>query len=246
MLAQVCSASPVPFEEAIQSLDRPADDDPPGEKRGYGTRMANALSEVVGRELLNKGLPSCRPDPISGEAGERRFAGGIGAKKVDVSFATEEAGLILGISLKGIYFPDISRLRMDGTIYFAKNLTNRKGDLLAESTTLHKRFPYAVLGGLFLMDRRAADDDTPGRLSTYRRAHQMLSSFADRDSHTDADEKYESLAVGIFDTQPSYELAWAGEPDDPITFDDYLDTLLHRVAEYNPDHFEWTGERIVT
>ncbi|MEZ5587760.1 MAG: hypothetical protein R3E46_11880 [Sedimenticolaceae bacterium] len=34
------------------------------------------------------------------------MAGGIGAKKVDVTWATEEGGLLLGISIKTINFRD--------------------------------------------------------------------------------------------------------------------------------------------
>lgn len=236
----------MPLEEAIDAVARPADDGPSGQKRAYGTKLARELAGSVGRRLYELGVPDPRPNPVTDQTGERRFAGGIGAKKVDVSMATEEAGLILGISLKGIYFPDITRLRRGGTEYFAKNLTNRKGDLLAEATTLHKRFPYAVLGGLFLLDRRAGDDDTEGRLSTYSRAHQMFKAFVGRDSPGEPDENFEALAIGLFDTTPSYEIAWAGEPENPITLDEYLETLLVRVAEYNSDHFEWDGERLLS
>ena len=77
-----------------------------------------------------------------------RAAGGIGAKKVDVTWATEEGGLLLGISIKGINFRDRRSKN------FQKNLTNRRGDMLFEAVTLHRRFPYAVLGGLFSSTRR--------------------------------------------------------------------------------------------
>src|SRR3546814_5928739 len=73
---------------------------------------------------------------------ERRMAGGIGAKKVDVTWATEESGLLLGISIKTINFRDVR------TRNFQKSLTNRRGDMLIEAVTLHRRFPYAVLAGL--------------------------------------------------------------------------------------------------
>ena len=99
--------------------------------------------------------------------GERQFAGGIGNKKVDVSYASAEDGLILGVSVKSICSRD------PRTGNFQKNLTNRRGDLLAEGTTLHQRFPYAVLGGLFLLDERAAEDNTDRRFSTFQTAHEI-------------------------------------------------------------------------
>ena len=51
---------------------------------------------------------------------------------------------MLALSVKSINFRD-RRSRN-----FQKNLTNRRGDMLFESVTLHRRFPYAVLGGLLL------------------------------------------------------------------------------------------------
>ena len=68
------------------------------------------------------------------------MAGGIGAKKVDVTWATEEGGLLLGVSIKTINFRD----RKTGN--FQKNLTNRRGDMLFEAVTLHRRFPLCRVG----------------------------------------------------------------------------------------------------
>src|SRR3546814_5010367 len=69
-------------------------------------------------------LPICE---VGLSGAERRLAGGIGAKKVDVTWATEESGLILAVSVKTILFKD-SR-----TQNFQKNLTNRRADLLNRS-----------------------------------------------------------------------------------------------------------------
>lgn len=93
------------------------------------------------------------------------MSGGIGAKKVDVTWATEESGLLLGISIKSINFRD-SRSKN-----FQKNLTNRRGDMLFEAVTLHRRFPYAVLGGLFFLDSAAESDATTKRRSTFINTH---------------------------------------------------------------------------
>ena len=97
------------------------------------------------------------------------MTGGIGAKKVDVTWATEEGGLLLGISIKGINFRD------GRSKNFRKNLTNRRGDMLFEAVTLHRRFPYAVLGGLFFLDHEAKYDATARRRSTFVNAHARFS-----------------------------------------------------------------------
>jgi hypothetical protein len=60
--------------------------------------------------------------------------------------STEESGHLLAISVKPINFVDLR------TKNFQKNLTNRRGDMLFESITLHRRFPYAVLAGFLILD----------------------------------------------------------------------------------------------
>ena len=133
LVAAIQAAGPKPPQTATRT-----------QKKNYAERLSNEVAKVLAERLRAHGVKGCQPDPMQGR--ERQFAGGIGAKKVDVSFATEVDGLILGISVKSISFPDKK------TMNYQKNLTNRRGDLLAEATTLHQRFPYAVLGGLFLFD----------------------------------------------------------------------------------------------
>ncbi|MHB8605040.1 MAG: hypothetical protein ACYDCK_07250 [Thermoplasmatota archaeon] len=233
------------LDAALKAVPRPRDDAPQGEKTAYGTHLAKQMAIALSSQLREMGVADCRPDPATGKGSERSFAGGIGAKQVDVSLATEEIGLVLGMSIKGIYFPDATRLREDGKTYFAKNLVNRKGDMLAEATTLHKRFPFAVLGGLFFFDKRAAHDSATGKRSTYLRAHRGFKQFSSRLSHADAEEKYEYFALGLCDAT-SYEMSWVGEPTKPITLQQYLTAILQRVAEVNSDHFDFDGKALVS
>ena len=241
--ADSCGSIPLPLRRALAAVPRPLDAAVQGEKTAYGTHLAKQMAMVLSGELTSMGVPDCRPNPTSGSGAERSFAGGIGSKQVDVSYATEEIGLVMGISIKGIYFPDATRLKKDGHTYFAKNLVNRKGDMLAEATTLHKRFPYAVLGGLFFFDRRAASDNRSAKRSTYDRCHRAFKPFANRLSHADADEKYECFALGLCDAT-SYELSWVGDPTKSITLNQFLATILQRVAEVNSDHFDFDGTKL--
>jgi len=126
--------------------------------------MSASLAVALGQELRARGMREVRPaEP--GELGlsgaERRLAGGIGAKKVDVSWATEESGLMLAVSIKTISFKDARSAN------FQKNLINRRGDMLIEAVTLHRRFPYAVLVGLLFLDKEAEKDATERRRSTF-------------------------------------------------------------------------------
>ena len=83
--------------------------------------------------------------PLRDGTTEKEFQGGLGPKRVDVSFSDEQHGLLLGVSIKSICFTP-----------FGKNLKNRFSDLCTEAVTLHIRFPYSVLSGLFAMPVSAA------------------------------------------------------------------------------------------
>ncbi|MEM6942135.1 MAG: hypothetical protein AAF416_17025 [Pseudomonadota bacterium] len=166
------------------------------------------------------------------------MAGGIGAKKVDVTWATEEAGLIIGISIKTINFRD-SR-----TKNFQKNLTNRRGDMLFEAVTLHRRFPYAVLGGLFFLDQGAATDGTDRRRSTFLNAHTRLRLFTGRDDPGGRDEQYERLYIVLLDASSghaNFAAYLVGEPDKPVPVSDALDDLLQVTAIRNPDFYDYAN-----
>ena len=230
----------MPLNAAIKAAgSRPPDTASRSEKKNYAERLSNRVALALAARLRELGVQHCQPDPAGGR--ERQFAGGIGAKRVDVSFATEEDGLILGISLKSISFPDVR------TRNYQKNLTNRRGDLLAEATTLHQRFPYAVLGGLFLFDEGAARDGTGRRASTVLTAHEYFRAFDRRASQTNAVEKFESLGIVLYRTvKPiSYHYFEVGQPDTSVSLDTFLQRLLDRVAVRNPDRFRLTEGRIV-
>ena len=233
----------MPFSAALAKVPRPDDDAPQGAKTAYATKLAKQVALALSQELRKRGVDECQPDPITGKGGERRMAGGIGAKKVDVSLARDDMGLVFAVSMKGIYFPDATLLKEKGKAYFAKNLVNRKGDMLAEATTLHKRFPYAVLGGIFLFDERAARDSLSGK-ATYMRAHDALAAFSGRESHADADERIEALALGLIAPNGKVRLAWVGHDEKEISVAQFIDRLLQLVAYRNADHFEYSGGQL--
>lgn len=225
---------------------RPADDASQSDKKRYSEQVSAAIAIAIARELRDRGLADARPFPSGGSdrsGAERRMAGGIGAKKVDVTWATEESGLLLAISIKSINFRD----RKTGN--FQKNLTNRRGDMLIEAVTLHRRFPYAVLAGFFFFDQGAELDGTATRRSTLENAHPRLKLFTGRADPAGRDEQFERLYVALMEASPervSLQAYEVGRPHETVPLERIIKDLIGLVAERNPDFYEIEGERLVS
>ena len=208
------------------------------DKKRYSELMSQAIAYAFAEELRQRGLEGALP-AVPGELGasgaEKRISGGIGAKKVDVSWATDESGLMLGMSIKTINWKD------KRTGNYQKNLTNRRGDLLVEATTLHRRFPFAVLAGWLFLDAGAATDATPLRRSTLDNAHPRLRLFTGRREPHGRDEQFETLLVCLVQATPfnasvtTYE---AGRPDEQLELEKVFDSIIEVVAERNFDFYE--------
>jgi hypothetical protein len=218
--------------------DKPSDTANQTVKKRYSEQVSHAVAGAIAEELRERGLKEARPAPpgvLDTSGAERRMAGGIGAKKVDVTWATEESGLLLGISIKSINFRD----KRSGN--FQKNLTNRRGDMLFEAVTLHRRFPYAVLGGLFFFDAGAEHDGTGRRRSTFVNAHARLRLFTGRDDPGGRDEQYEHLYILLLDaTAPScFRMYCVGNPEKEAPLESAIVDLLKATAIRNPDFYEF-------
>jgi hypothetical protein len=217
-------------------------------KKAYSERVSKVIAIAIAAELRNLGLKGARPteaglDERSGA--ERRMAGGIGAKKVDVTWSTEESGLLLAFSIKSINFKD------NRTNNYQKNLTNRRGDLLFESITLHRRFPYSVLVGLFLFDDEARRDETATRHSTFMNAHERLMLFKGRIDPAGRDEQYEHLYVGLLaidvsePTASRCEFYRVGDLGEVLTLDEVLNDALRTLVTRNADLYMLDNGRVV-
>jgi hypothetical protein len=223
---------------------KPAADAEQAMKRGYSQSMSSVFATELGAYLRDRGCADARPaapGELGGSGAERRMAGGIGAKKVDVTWATAEAGLIFAASIKTINAKDAR----SGN--YQKNLTNRRADLLFESVTLHRRFPYAVMLGLFCLDQGAAADEKMRgekltRRSTFQNAHQRLQLFTGRDDPADREEQFEILCILLVDSEcdpPKVTAYEAGEHNALLSLDDVIDRSLLKVGERNPDFYEY-------
>jgi hypothetical protein len=211
-------------------------------KRKYSEDMSAAVAVALADELRQRGMAGARPSgpgDIDVSGTERRLAGGIGSKRVDVTWATEESGLLLGVSIKSINFRD------GRSKNFQKNLTNRRGDMLIEAVTLHRRFPYAVLVGLLFLDKDAKHDDTKRRRSTFVNAFPRLRLFTGREDPTGRDEQYERLYLLLVDANrfnPSLVCYRVDDPANPIPLSDALDDIVTILVERNFDFYEVVGD----
>lgn len=213
-------------------------------KKNFNEKVSAAVALAVASELHARGMREARPTG-PGEAGvsgaERRLAGGIGAKKVDVSWATEESGLILAVSVKTILFRDGKSKN------FQKNLTNRRADLLNEAVTLHRRFPYAVLAALLIFDVGAETDGTARRKATFVNAGPRLRLFTGRRDPAGRDEQYEKfyvLLADLNDTAPSIRAYEANDLTTEVVLTEAFDTLVSLIGERNFDLYEGLDGRV--
>lgn len=235
------------LDAALRALPpKPPDTASAPTKKGYSEALSNAVARALADELRQRGLKGTRPAPpgeIDGSGAERRMSGGIGAKKVDVTWATEESGLLLGVSIKSINFRD----RASGN--YQKNLTNRRGDMLFEGVTLHRRFPYAVLAGFFFLDAEAAEDGTSKRRSTFLNAHARFKLFTGRSDPGGRDEQYEHLFIILLDTasaSPKIRAYAVGDPADEVQLGRAVDRIIETVSVRNPDFYEYLDGHLRT
>lgn len=217
---------------------KPADSVAATVKKNYNQRLSDSIALALSAELRDRGMKGARPSgpgEVGASGAERRLAGGIGAKKVDVSWATEESGLIFAISVKSIMFRD------GASKNFQKNLTNRRGDMLVEAVTLHRRFPYAVLAALFILDADAEHDDTDKRMSTFQNAFPRLRLFTRRPDPSGREEQFERFFVALVDVnafQPSLRVFEVNDEALEVNLDLALDELIGLIGERNFDLYD--------
>lgn len=212
----VVEAGPIPPDSASRE-----------EKKAYSELLSRYLAEETGEGLRWWGFEGVKP--IRGGPGEKEFQGGLGPKKVDVSYSDEQHGLILAVSIKTICFPP-----------FGKNLKNRFGDLCTEAITLHMRFPYSVVGALFAFPVTSDEDAADRRaISTFQRATQLFATISGRRNYSDPGEKFEDVTMCLFQPVregsplPSVRLVDAETRQD-IDEDAYFRKLRSLYNERNP------------
>jgi hypothetical protein len=210
------ATGPLPSSEATQA-----------QKKRYSELLSAHLAKEVAEGLRRVGFP--RVMPARDGPGEKAFQGGLGPKKVDVSYSDEQHGLLLAVSIKSINSPP-----------FGKNLKNRFGDLLTEAITLHLRFPYSVVCMLFAFPIASNEDVTKARkISTFDRAMKLFATVSGRRDYTDPGEKFENVTMMLFEPatgrrrKPTFQL-FDAKTRRQMTEEKYFLTLRQIYNDRNP------------
>jgi hypothetical protein len=245
--------------DAVIRSGRIAEDrDSREKKQNYSQRLSDHLAIEVADGLRSVGFTSVNPRREVVGAGkhkgkekigkEREFQGGLGPKRVDVSFADERHGLLLAVSIKTLNFPGFPKIRASGEFdyskpNFSKNVKNRFGELTTEAITLHLRFPFAVVGCLYAMPARSMrEKGKTMAISTFERAAHLYRTIAGRMVYGDPPEQFEDVTLMLYqpvDGEHSPDQAWvklypAGKVQKEISEETYLLTLRDRYNERNP------------
>jgi hypothetical protein len=163
--------------------------------RARGFAGMKPLREIV-KKGKNKGKIQIRK--------EKEFQGGLGPKRVDVSFSDDRHGLMLAVTIKCLNFPsypkisgsDPAQFDYSGIPNFSKNIKNRFGDLTTEAITLHLRFPFAVVGCLYVMPERSMTErGSQMKISTFERASHLYGTITGRRIYGDPAEKFEDVTL---------------------------------------------------
>lgn len=198
----VLRAGVIPPDSAVQS-----------HKKAYSEKLSHELAIEVADSLRELSFVSIKPEKQVIEKGkhkgeirivkEKEFQGGLGPKRVDVSYADDRHGLMLAVTIKTLNFPSFPKVKGSKTEFdytgkgnFSKNIKNRFGDLTTESITLHLRFPFAVVSCLYVMPVRSfLDKGSQMKSSTFERAGRLYGTISGRRAYGDPAERFENITL---------------------------------------------------
>lgn len=116
--------------KSLKSLPvKPDDGATQATKKRYSEMVSQQIALALAAELRLRGLREARPGDVSTshESGaERRMAGGLGAKKVDVTWATEDSGLLCAKSSSSASISSSSTLRRRRSRFAVSPWVSRK------------------------------------------------------------------------------------------------------------------------
>src|SRR3989344_878939 len=151
----------------------------------FDAAVGRSLSIMLGGiPIVVPGMTSLIPaQPDCVEVGPVRIVGGVRPQNFDVG-----------------YRPDGPRFAFDSKTLndsksLGKNFLNMINDLATEATTVHTRFPHAIVAFMFVVPKPCLDDQ-PRRSSA---ALQTLDRLAQRYNVKDPDHLAEAIAVVAWD-----------------------------------------------
>ncbi|MBK9241118.1 MAG: hypothetical protein IPL75_12820 [Acidobacteria bacterium] len=237
----------------------PPDTAAQADKKAYSEQLSHQLAIEVADSLRSLEFESIKPQRhlvVKGKkkgqiqiVKEKEFQGGLGPKRVDVSYSDDRHGLMLAVTIKSLNFPSFPKIKGSKTEFdysgkgnFSKNIKNRFGDLTTESITLHLRFPFAVVSCLYVMPVRSDQDKgSQMKTSTFQRAGRLYGTITGRRAYGDPAERFEDVTLMSY--QP---LTGDGTPEGvwvklysagtmkPVSEEDYFLSLRELYNERNP------------
>lgn len=175
-------------------------------------------------------LPPAPPDPDFVESGDVLVIGGIRPQYFDVGYRPD-----------GVRFvADIKTLNNKNSV--GQNYANMINDLTAESTTIHTRFPYAVVAFLVVVPRPCLEQtQTQGLL-------RRLEGLARRDTVDGAPQLAEAISFIVWDPATGHidpDLPPQGSPLRVESFSSRIERMYIERYAGSPPHLP-AGARIRT
>lgn len=224
---------------------RPSEDSSQTAKKNYAERLSRQLATKIANELRID-FPGVFPDR-RGARQESPARTGRGLKKLDVNYSTTELGLGLGVSIKTISFRDQKTKR------FTKNYTRVDNELRAEADDYHQRQPWAVLIAVVFLPAESLHDGD--KVSSFGSAVKMFRYRAQRDRHSDPEDRFERIFIGVYETEGELRGAdWyfdvtqsppkKGRPiaEKRLTFEQMIGEMKRTYDGRNDPPFEWASE----
>jgi hypothetical protein len=182
------------------------------------------------------------PKIISGEKPSRAVRG---MKRVDVKYATPEAGLGLALSFKSVHFGE----RESGDVRFVHNKKRNDEELRVEATGHHLRQPYAVMVAVLFLPFESCQD---AKRSSFAAWVEYLWPLKGRQEPEDPPDRYELVFVGLYARDGSelgfYEVGGevpcprTGRPKRMLSFAEFLDRIRKVYDVRNGRDFFFEGE----
>lgn len=170
-----------------------------------GASLATMLGGIEVITPSQQALLPAKPDAV--EVGPVRVIGGIRPQNYDVGYRPD-----------GVRFVSDSKTLND-TRSVGKNFQNMVNDLGTEATTVHIRFPYAVVGFVVIIPSPCLTGQTRDRFT------RMLDRLVGRDSPIDVAHKAEAMTLVMWNPDDGTIDATWPPPGSPLRIDHFSDQV---------------------
>lgn len=206
-------------------------------------KFAIAFAKHMGIEVAKALQQSGFPGTVSGEKLSQAVRG---MKRVDVKYATREAGLGLALSFKSVHLGE----EEEGNADFIHNMKRNDEELRVEATGHHLRQPYAVMVAVvFLPFESCQDGDEESSFASWV---EYLWPLKGRIEPDDPPDRYELVFMGLYARDGSklgfYEIGGKvpcprkGRPKELLSFADFLAGVRKVYDTRNGRDFFFEGE----